>query len=311
LRSFFWTILKFLFLSDTIIFDGMRRFFLILVALAAIIVSPVLGQTKRPPKISSVPTLTIGQAFWFGAKVGAGFLLNDYQSKTYKDTYNFTSDPSYNVGIIFGYSGSPKYGVHTELYFQQMHRKLTEDPDADILPLTSEATYNHLVIPVLMQYKLAIDPRWKVFAQGGPRFGYWLGGNLDITSDELSEFFTSDMISYTIRPRPGDREGDDNTENVFVAKPNRLQYGLIFSVGTMFDVKEYQRIIADVRITWMHSNYGINQEGETLLAEYDENYEFRQHSLMFNLGYVFGYDPIYARKGKSTQKRKGKKKRTF
>lgn len=267
----------------------------------------LLGQKKQQPKISSVPTLTVGQAFWFGAKIGSGLLLNDYQSKTYKDTYNFTSDPSFNAGIIFGYSGSPKYGVHTELYFEQTHRKLTEDPDADILPLISEATYNHLVIPVLMQYKLSIDPRWKVFAAGGPRIGYWLGGNLDITSDELTEFGPSDMISYKIKPRSLNG-GEPLEGTLYVEKPNRLQYGLIVSIGTMFDVKEYQRIIADVRLTWMHSNYGFNDGNDPILSEYSENYEFRQHSLMFNLGYVFGYDPVFARKGKSTQKRKTKKR---
>ncbi|MEQ9300055.1 MAG: porin family protein [Cyclobacteriaceae bacterium] len=255
-----------------------------------------------------MPTLTVGQAFWFGAKVGAGFLLNDYQSKTYKDTYNFTSDPSFNAGIIFGYSGSPKYGVHTELYFQQTHRKLTEDPDADILPLVSEATYDHLVIPVLMQYKLSIDPRWKVFISGGPRIGYWLGGKLDITSDELVEFGSSNMLSYSIKPKPSPTEGDTPNRTLFIEKPNRFQYGLILSLGTMFDVQEYQRIIVDARLTWMHSNYGFNDGNGPILAEYSENYEFRQHSLMFNLGYVFGYDPVFARKGKSTQKRKTKKR---
>lgn len=285
----------------------MRPYIIISIFIFVLSIGDGLAQRKQQPKLSSVPTLTVGQAFWFGAKIGAGFMLNDYQSKTYKDTYNFTSDPSFNAGIIFGYSGSPKYGVHTELYFEQTHRKLTEDPDADILPLTSEATYNHLVVPVLMQYKLSIDPRWKVFASGGPRIGYWLGGNLDITSDELREFGDSDMISYKIKPKAlGNKEPVEGA--VYIEKPNRLQYGLIFSVGTMFDVKEYQRIIADVRVTWMHSNYGFNDGNDPLLSEYVENYEFRQHSLMFNLGYVFGYDPVYARKGKSTQKRKTKKR---
>ncbi len=286
----------------------MRRFFILCAIIMIGASSVTLGQRKDQPRISSVPTLTVGQAFWFGAKVGAGFLLNDYQSKTYKDTYNFTSDPSFNAGIIFGYSGSPKYGVHTELYFQQTHRKLTEDPDADILPIISEATYNHLVIPVLMQYKLSIDPRWKVFASGGPRLGYWLGGNVDITSDELVEFGDSDMISYKIKPRSAGGDSDLPDRTLFVEKPNRFQYGLIVSIGTMFDIKEYQRIIADVRLTWMHSNYGFNEGTDLVLSEYGENYEFRQHSLMFSLGYVFGYDPVYARKGKSTQKRKTKKR---
>lgn len=286
----------------------MRRIFLIILILSGFKCSTTYGQRKQQPRISSVPTITVGQAFWFGAKVGAGFLLNDYQSKTYKDTYNFTSDPSFNAGIVFGYSGSPKYGVHTELYFQQTHRKLTEDPDADILPLVSEATYNHLVIPVLMQYKLSIDPRWKVFAAAGPRLGYWLGGNLDITSDELVEFGDSDMISYSIKARPQRSNEDTESRNLYIAKPNRLQYGLIVSIGTMFDMKEYQRIVADVRLTWMHSNYGFNDDSQPVLSEYEENFEFRQHSLMFSLGYVFGYDPVFARKGKSTQKRKNKKR---
>lgn len=286
----------------------MRRIFILCAILLIGSSSVTLGQRKDQPKISSVPTLTVGQAFWFGAKVGAGFLLNDYQSKTYKDTYNFTSDPSFNAGIVFGYSGSPKYGVHTELYFQQTHRKLTEDPDADILPIISEVTYNHLVIPVLMQYKLSIDPRWKVFASAGPRIGYWLGGNVDITSDELVEFGDSDMISYKLKPRSAGTDGNLPDNTLFIEKPNRLQYGLIFSVGTMFDVAEYQRVIADVRLTWMHSNYGFNDGNDPILSEYEENYEFRQHSLMFSLGYVFGYDPVFARKGKSTQKRKTKKR---
>jgi hypothetical protein len=285
----------------------MRR----IVILSALIIffgsTMLLGQKRTEPKISRVPTLTVGQAFWFGAKIGSGLLLNDYQSKTYKDTYNFTSDPSFNAGIIFGYSGSPKYGVHTELYFEQTHRKLTEDPDAGIRPLTSEATYNHLVIPVLMQYKLSIDPRWKVFAAAGPRIGYWLGANLDITSDELREFGETNMISYKIKPRSlGGGEPEEGA--IYIEKPNRLQYGLILSLGTMFDVGEYQRIIVDARLTWMHSNYGFNDGNEPILSEYQENYEFRQHALMFNLGYVFGYDPIVARKGKSTQKRKTKKR---
>ncbi len=271
----------------------------------------VFGSINYSSAQTRVPTLTIGEAFWFGAKIGSGFVLNEYWDKDYKDFYNFSSRPTYNIGLVFNYSASNTYGIYTELQFAQTFRKLTNDPNVeDGIDVESEATFNYISAPALMRFKLQIDPRWHVFTGIGPQISYWLSGNTTITSSEFREFGSFDNLNYTygINKTADDIQGEENV--MALPKANRFQYGLMLMVGTMFDVKEYQRISVDARLLWAHSFFGFNEDVTNVLSEYAENFRFRQHVLSFNLSYTFGYDPIVARKGQSTIKRK-KRKKTF
>lgn len=252
------------------------------------------------------PGMIIGRTFWFGAKIGSGLVLNQYQDRDYKDDYDFSALPNYNAGLVFIVSGSDKYGLYSELNFERRFRKVSTSPLSELPFVESTADYNFLTLPLIMQLTKKIDPRWTVHAGLGPQVSMWLGGDVRIQADELREFSPGGefTIPYKVRKSPA----PESDLAMYVPNANRFQYGLVASVGTMFDVKEFQRIFIDARLVWAHSNMGFNEGSSGILTEYYENVEFRQHSLSVHIGYVFGYDPMVARKGKSTIPG-GKKKR--
>jgi hypothetical protein len=251
-------------------------------------------------QLNSGTTMVVGRSYWGGIKIGGGLVLNQYQDPKYKDSYNFNSKPSYNAGIVFAVSGSDNYGLHTELNYEKRFRKVRNEPGADIPDIVSDATFEYISLPIMMQFRKILEPKWAVFAAAGPQISTWIGGKTKIESDELREFSNSSMVEleYLIKKSP--KEGPPDV--MYLPNANRFQLGLVFAVGTMFEFQEYRRITLDARLLWNHTNLAFNEGNTDILVAYDENLEFRQHSLTVNLSYTLGYDPQFAKKGKSTFK---------
>jgi hypothetical protein len=251
-------------------------------------------------QLNSGSTMVVGRSYWGGIKIGGGLVLNQYQDPKYKDLYNFNSKPSYNGGIVFAVYGSDSYGLHTELNYERRFRKVQNEPGEEIPNIVSDASFNYLSLPIMMQFRKNFDPKWAVFAAAGPQISTWIGGKTKIESDELREFSNSSMVEmeYLVKKSPK----DGPLVVMYLPNANRFQLGIVFAVGTMFEFREYQRVSLDFRLLWNHTNLAFNEGNTDILVAYDENLEFRQHSLTVNLAYIIGHDPQFAKKGKSTFK---------
>ncbi len=266
-------------------------------------------------------TISFGQ-YWFGPKIGISYIDHVYQDKTYeKDSFNVDTNINYQFGLAFSYSATDKYSVYGELVYERIGKELRDkDTDGDLVK--SEMTNHFISVPVMLRVTLGRVP-FHYFVNGGPRLSYWVGGK-----------GTHDLIAFEEFPPVADDDGNplpveyklkfdsdnaapDDFTTAFVAKPNRVQFGLTLGGGVYFDLVSGSRLMIDFRYTWVHSNMATNTTRDTNLIRgstgdldfYRENLEYYHNIATVGVAYMFGYNSELKRKGKSSNKESNKKKK--
>ncbi|UXP31857.1 PorT family protein [Reichenbachiella agarivorans] len=258
--------------------------------------------------------------FWFGPKVGGQLLTPRYQEEARKDSFNTTSKVNWHAGIALDYSTKNNFEVHTELTYVRVNNR-SRSTSAYETSLSAgglggqyvdSKTTNHFIsAPLMARLVFFKDSKIMLMAQVGPRLSYWLGGTGNLRTDELQEN-DRDEIKYDVKFMDLTQEElvEANEPNKFiVSKPNRLQYALDFGFGTIFEFSPTSRLILDAKYSFGHSNMAFN-EGNKLDGGglYKEDLEYRTNMLVVSVAYMYGYDVMLRRKGKSTMKVKYKRK---
>jgi hypothetical protein len=239
--------------------------------------------------------------YWFGIKVGGQLSDHVYEEKTY-DTDSFSVSPDYNfhVGAMMTYQASEKYAVHVELNYQKIEKRLSNLQGVTPRAL-SKSSYHYLTLPFLLRFNFGRAP-FQFYLNGGPRLAFWLRGTGVIELDEFAEF-NIDRIDYQI---VHNRDNSDNLDQLALDRGNILQYGLTFGGGVNFDLRNKSRIMLDFRYTFGHSHIGFNGSPDFQWVNYYENFEYTHNILSVSVGYLFEFDAMLQRKGKSTvNRRKG------
>jgi hypothetical protein len=133
-----------------------------------------------------------------------------------------------------------------------------------------------------------------VYLAIGPNLGYWLGGNGNI--DDLS----STAVPTYYKVHFGDAGDPDDLQ---ISLPNRLQLGLVFGLGKLFELEGDRMLSVEARYEMGHSFLG-SEAGVIEALEYEDNLESKHQLISLNVGYFWVLHKKSKRRRSSTYKAK-------
>ncbi len=222
-------------------------------------------------------TIGNGQAY-FGIKGGINASKASYNNSVYKEFYDAKFDLGYSGGFIFLIENKEKYGLYTEFLYSVKGKKIESHANDYV---TNEATYQFVDVPILFRLKFK-QSKLNWFVQLGPELSYWLGGKGEFKVYEPDrDGFTS--YDYTIN--------FDEPKNSFdymnVDDANRLQLGLAFGGGAIWELENANFLSLDVRFTYGHSFMGGYESGSIPNIGLVDNFEYTNNVLSASLVYYF------------------------
>jgi len=259
---------------------------------------------KRSLLLVIVLFTTIGAnaQFWFGPKVGGQLITPQYNNQARKDSFDITSKVNWHAGIALDYSTDAMFEVHTELVYMRVNNR-SISTDLFTQTVDSKTTNHYLSAPLMARMIFLRRSKIKVLAQAGPRLSYWLGGKGTLSTSELIQF-GDDKIEYDIMFSDLEQSELESTSirgKHLITKPNRLQYALDIGFGGVWEMGPSQRLILDIKYSFGHSYMSFN-DGNLITdaIDYEEDMEYNTNMMVFSLSYMYGYDVVGRRKGKST-----------
>lgn len=244
--------------------------------------------------------------YWFGPKIGINYVNPIYQDESFeRDFYDVDNDFDIQFGFALNYTATDLYSVYTEIIFERMNRNLVNKSTNPITSI-SNTTNKFLTIPVMLRVSLGRLP-FHYYVNGGPKISYWLAskGNLVLSSfEENIDPDTNEVIplTYKVTFNSDKANGEDL---LLVENPNRLQFGLTAGAGAFFDLASGARLMVDFRYTFGHSNLGFDTVADSFdfpEDEYVESFEYTMNTISVSVGYLFGYNAEFRRRGRSTNK---------
>ncbi len=260
--------------------------------------------------------------FWLGPKVGFTLTHHVYDDPTFKNNYDVKPNVNWHAGLSMDYDSEGHFAVHSELTYERVANKVQSKPgDAYI---DSKSVYHFISVPMMARVILAGQRgSLKFYGSAGPRLKVWIAGNGITISDEFIEngFDGKEFkVEFKkVRERDDSKIGEPYEKDgsliqpgneFIVEKANRVQYSLDIGGGAFLDLRTGHRINFDARYSFGHSNMGFNVDNDGLnLAEFNEDLEYHHNMLTLSVAFLWGYDPMAMKKGKSTQGgRKARKK---
>jgi hypothetical protein len=236
--------------------------------------------------------------------------------KTNKSLYTTKPFVGYHAGGSISFRVQKIYFLQASIVYSQRGKTLEGRLDPSF---KNTVKYNYIDMPILFTKELkAKIGRNKVYKWSfgiGPNINYWLGGEGLLNSNELDEN-TINPPNYdlpyhvTFKKAPDDVEfGEMNVEN-----PNRIQLGLIFSAGVIFEPSGLNKFMLSARYELGHSYFSPDSDGDFGLdgtLNYSDDLQVRNQGLALSLFYFIDLKTEQRNKGKSTLKvdkiKKGKR----
>ncbi|MGL1885559.1 MAG: hypothetical protein OCD76_03500 [Reichenbachiella sp.] len=272
---------------------------------------------KRGIVLVCVLMLALGaQAqFWFGPKIGGQLMTPIYNNGGRKDTFDISSKVNWHAGIAMDYSTEQLFEVHTEIVYQRVNNRATNNSSVSAGLIDSKTTNHFISTPLMLRMVFLQRSSIKVLAQVGPRLSYWIAGTGEYETDSpLSAGGDGDgPYKYKVKFADLSEEELDNFQEEgihVVTKPNRLQYALDLGFGGIWEISPTSRVIADVKYSFGHSYMAFN-DGNKLVGvdNYYEDTEYNTNMMVVSIAYMYGYNVAGRRKGRSTSTIGSKKKK--
>lgn len=256
-------------------------------------------------------SLSAEAQFWFGPKVGGQLITPIYNNKARKDSFDITSKVNWHAGLALDYTTKNLFEVHTELVYMRVNNRSTST-DLFTQEVDSKTVNHYLSAPLMARMVFFQRSKIKVLAQAGPRLSYWLGGKGSLATSNLIEFGNNEIEYDIVFSDLKEEELLSSNANGkhLITKPNRLQYALDIGFGGVWEIGPTHRIILDVKYSFGHSYMSFN-DGNLITdaLTYEEDMEYNTNMMVLSMAYMYGYDVMGRRKGKSTSKVGNSKKK--
>lgn len=243
-----------------------------------------------------------------GPTAGGNISWVSYEDNAYKDAYETGHVYGFHAGANISFRVHKQFFLHTSLLYSQKGKTLEGRVDKQ---MKDRVRHSYLELPLLytVEFKSIIgrDKVYKWYLGAGPNVSYWLGGKGTIQNSELQEV-NIDKLAYKVVFGKPESEVRQNELNV--AEANRVQLGLNFSAGVVFEPLPSHILMLMLRYELGHSF--LSKEGYgtfSRIAEYRDNLLVRNQGVRISLSYLLDTNIDQRKRGKSTNKNSNKRKR--
>lgn len=225
----------------------------------------------------------VNAQIFIGAKSAVRYSWLKYEDFAEED---FEKQPAfgYSAGITTAFKVQKRFLLQLDILYTQNRKNITGITDPS---LQNNAKYHYLNTPIV--YKLdfieTLGKRsFKWYVGAGPNVNFWLGGKGLLKSVELQEE-SIDELEYKIIF--GSKPADPEFGGLYIAEPNKVQVGLIFSTGLVFEPAPGQSLMLDFRYEWGHSYLAEDVGRFTNASAYRDNMTARIQALQISVTYIF------------------------
>lgn len=220
-----------------------------------------------------------GQAqIYFGVKAGANATQVAYDSEVYKKFYDSNIQPGLTGGIVFLVENKERYGFYTEFLYSLKRKSIVSHANDYE---TNNATYHFIDVPVMFRMKFE-QKKFNWFLQLGPEISYWLGGK---GSFEVYQPDRDVVATYDYHIHFGDEQTTSDYMNVEEA--NRLQIGLAFGGGFIWELNNANYLSLDLRYSFGNTFMGGYESGSIPNIGLVDNFEYTNNVLSVSGVYYF------------------------
>jgi hypothetical protein len=249
-----------------------------------------------------------------GPVIGGQLGWVTFKEKENRNLYSSKPGFTFNAGASVSFRMSKTVFLHTTLLYSQKNKNLSGNLDPKF---SNKAKLNFIDMPISftkeVKMRFGKGKYYNLYFGAGPTVSYWLGGKGTLKNSELNEN-TINPPNYDL---PYTITFENNPEEIPLGKlnvtdANRIQLGLNFTAGVVFEPMRAQRFMFTLRYELGHSYFSQNTDGDYGLAGvlfYEDDMQSRPQSAGASLFYFIDLKTEDRKKGKSTSKIKTKRRR--
>jgi len=214
-----------------------------------------------------------------GVLVGKPGYSRAYRS-IYLEEYNVGFAPGMTIGAVADIKVGSKFSLQNEINYSLKGVKISKEGSDYV---TNTMMMHYIDYPILLKTRLN-KGRQKYYITFGPTISYWLGGNMNISANELDEWNLERVkLGFTFNP-----ENSLDGSKIYIPDANRFQFGLSIGGGFENELHNGQRFIVDFRYDIGHTFLSKEREVNTDLVTYQANME--TNNQVFAVSVIFVYD---------------------
>jgi hypothetical protein len=250
-----------------------------------------------------------------GPTAGLQLSSTSFYDKDYSQIYSVKPAWGFNAGMNVSFRVRKRFFLHTSLVYSTKgrtvegknvtasqvdeHLRKLVDPQ-----LKNQTTYRFIEMPISYTYEIKMHTKsgkeFKWYLGVGPNISYWLGGKGSFYNADINESHGPTIKYKVVFKQDMNNIGDDQMN---VAEPNRIQLGLNFSAGLVFEPMGYQKFMVTARYELGHSYLSKDGRGEFKLSNsYVDVLQARNNGIRLSLAYLVDMKIEERKKGKSTMR---------
>jgi hypothetical protein len=242
-----------------------------------------------------------------GPIAGGNFSWIAFGEKDYKDLYTVKPSFGYHFGGHLAFRVRKRFFLNTSVIY--MTKGFTMVGMDDVAYTTeqdlSELKGNYKYIDMPIVYTAHFIGRlgkqkFKYSLGIGPNISYWLGGKGTIENTDTYEFSTGILDYHVVF---GKIPGTATEHEMVVEKPNRIQLGLNFTAGLLFEPAPNRQLMVTLRYEMGHSYFSRESIGSFGPTFFEMPLNVRNQGFRISTAYLFDLKLEQRKKGKSTIKK--------
>ena len=252
-------------------------------------------------------SINVSAQVLIGPTVGPNFSWTSFDDKDQKDVYDVSPVAGFHAGVMVAFRVQKRFFLNTSIIYSTKGKVLKSEIDP---MFRNQATYNYLEMPILYtaEFKgtFGSGKEYKWYFGAGPNVSYWLGGKGRMTSSDLNELVIDELAYKVVFYKDPETIAENE---MTVVDPNRMQLGLNIGAGFVFEPLGYQKFMLLFRYELGHSFLSRTTDGDFEPVIYQDDMRVRNHGLRISFAYLIDTKISERKKGKSTIKRPGGRRR--
>ncbi len=236
-----------------------------------------------------------------GPTGGLNYSWVRYDDVEERSRYKVTPVLSYHAGFNVSFRVQKRFFLHTSLIYSKKGKIIENKVDDQ--SLRNEVVYNYIELPILytVEYKIKAkgNKEFKMYFGMGPNISYWLGGKGTFYNSELRDDLFEQPRGYKIVFGKDPEKVGQN--EMVIQSANRLQLGINFSAGFVFEPIHLRQVMLTLRYELGHSYLSRTSQGAfSNVLLYQDNLQVRNQGFRISLAYLIDLRTSHRKKGKST-----------